>query len=158
MVLHDFKLLRSTIPKLITLPHNQGRPQNKSTNNCSITLHVNEILNKLSQKHNGPSLICQTNLFSLSRSLGLSLAKENPVALYINLTKQSRPGLFNLFLPGAPLEDMLSILCTLVIKLNYLDTHIKFYVFFSVIKVEEQILSVTNDNQLFATSTQVSIN
>ena len=30
------KLLRSTIPKLFTLPHNQERPQNKSTNNYSI--------------------------------------------------------------------------------------------------------------------------
>ena len=64
------KLLRSTIPKLITLPHNQERPQNKSTNNCSITLHVNEIHNNLLQKkNNGPSLIRQTDLFSLSRSL-----------------------------------------------------------------------------------------
>ena len=41
--------------------------------------------------------------------------------------------------------------------MNYFDTHIKPYVLFFVIKVEEQILSVTNDNQLFATSTQVSI-
>ena len=30
------KLLRSTIPKIITLPHIQERPQNKSTNNYSI--------------------------------------------------------------------------------------------------------------------------
>ena len=52
------------------------------------------------------------------------------VARNSNEEKCIRPGLFNLFLSGAPLEDMLSILCTLVIELNYLDTHIKPYVLF----------------------------
>ena len=48
------KLLRSTIPILFILPHNQERPQNESTNNCSITLHVNKIHNNLSQKKTTP--------------------------------------------------------------------------------------------------------
>ena len=36
IVLYDFKLLRSTISKLLTLPHNQKTAKTNFTNNCSI--------------------------------------------------------------------------------------------------------------------------
>ena len=85
IILHNFKVLRSTILELITLLHNQETTKTNFTNNCLILATSTESTINYHKKNNGTSLLRQS--LSLSVVMLLYTTTKNPVALYINRKK-----------------------------------------------------------------------
>ena len=82
-MLHDFKLLRSTISELITSLHSHKTAKTNSTNNCSIFATSTESTIECDKKTNSLSLLRQSISPSPHYTL-LYSTKKNLVALYIN--------------------------------------------------------------------------